>query len=140
MKLAVKKDATSRASRRIEFLIDSSAIHSVVPRSELRALGIKPFKKTSFILADGGSIEREVGTAHFVYKGFEGGAPVIFGEGADKPLLGATTLEALELGLNPLSRELIPLPMTLMGAATLWDRGPAGSVSLRRRRSSSVGA
>ena len=40
-------------------------------------------------------------------------APVIFGE-KDVFLLGATTLEALGMLLDPIRRELKPLPMVLM--------------------------
>jgi hypothetical protein len=38
-------------------------------------------------------------------------ADVIFGEEGDSTLLGAFTLEALGLSLDPLRRELKPLPM-----------------------------
>lgn len=134
LKLKVRRDATARATREVEFLIDSGAVHSVVPAEILRRLKIKPFKKTQFVLANGGSIERSVGTAHFVYRDHEGGAPVIFGEKNDSAVLGATTLEALELALNPLTRELYPLQMTLMGDVTLWVGGPPGAVTTRRRR------
>jgi clan AA aspartic protease len=133
LRIKIRRDATAKAFKDVEFLVDSGAIHSVVPRPVLRQLGIRPFKKTSFIPADGGSVERDVGTAHFIYKGHEGGAPVIFGEKDDKALLGATTLESLELGLNPLSRDLYPLHMTLMGDTGLWALGPAVPVSKRRR-------
>ncbi len=40
---------------------------------------------------------------------------VIFGEEGDSQLLGAFTLEALGLALDPLKRELKPLPMILAG-------------------------
>jgi hypothetical protein len=40
---------------------------------------------------------------------------VIFGEPEDSNLLGAFTLEALGLALDPLRRELHPLPMILAG-------------------------
>lgn len=43
-----------------------------------------------------------------------GGADVIFGEEGDHVLLGAFTLEALGLVLDPLRRELKPLPMVLV--------------------------
>jgi hypothetical protein len=42
-----------------------------------------------------------------------GVADVIFGEEGDSVLLGAFTLEALGLALDPLRRELKPLPMVL---------------------------
>jgi hypothetical protein len=47
-------------------------------------------------------------------KGKGGYSKVIFGEKDDGVLLGALTLEALGLMLDPLKRELRPLPMLLM--------------------------
>jgi hypothetical protein len=40
---------------------------------------------------------------------------VIFGEPGDSNVLGVFTLEALGLSLDPLRRELKPLPMILAG-------------------------
>jgi clan AA aspartic protease len=133
VRIRVKKDAPARTARELEFLVDSGAVHSVVPGDVLRKIGVKPFKTARFILANGETAERKVGTAHFMYKDREGGAPVIFGEKGDSVLLGATTLEAMELALNPLTRDLYPLQMTLMSDATLWVPGPPASPSRRRR-------
>jgi predicted aspartyl protease len=133
LRLTIKKDAASKRERELDFLIDSGAVHSLVPGDLLRALGIRPFKKTAFILANGETVERAVGGAFFVYKSHQGVAPVIFGEKGDHALLGATTLEAMELALNPLSRELYPLQMTLMGDVSPWTAGPPVSISKRRR-------
>ena len=41
---------------------------------------------------------------------------MIFGEEGDSTLLGALTLESLGLALDPLKRELTPLPMILGGS------------------------
>jgi hypothetical protein len=49
----------------------------------------------------------------FRYEGRIGGADVVFGEPGDSNLLGAFTLEALGLALDPLRRELRELPMML---------------------------
>ena len=76
-----------------------------------------PHRRKSFFLADGTAIERRIGDAYFEYGGIGGAAPVIFGEKGDKNLLGATTLEALELVLDPFKRELRPMTMALMGAS-----------------------
>jgi aspartyl protease family protein len=100
----------------VEFLIDSGAIYSVVPAKILDDLGIKPLARQSFRLADGSKIERDKGVAVFKYGGQIGGADVIFGEAGDSVLLGAFTLEALGLALDPLRRELKPLPMILAGS------------------------
>jgi len=102
-------------TRPVEFLIDSGAIYSVIPRQMLQDLGIKPYTRQEFRLADGRVIRRDKGTAFFRYGDRAGGADVIFGEDADSQLLGAFTLEALGLALDPLRRELTPLPMILGG-------------------------
>ncbi|HVF60191.1 MAG TPA: aspartyl protease [Thermoanaerobaculia bacterium] len=102
-------------SRAIEetFLVDSGAVYSLVPRSQLEKIGIEPHSRRSFILANGERIEREIGSAIFEYQGQRGDSLVIFGEEGDSPLLGATTLEGFGLILDPFRRELKPLPMLL---------------------------
>ena len=76
-------------------------------------LGIKPLGEEEFRLANGMKIKRKKGIALFKYGDRVGGADVIFGEEGDSVLLGAFTLEALGLVLDPLKRELRPLPMVL---------------------------
>jgi len=49
----------------------------------------------------------------FKYQSAVGGADVIFGEEGDSVRLGAMTLEALGLALDPLKREPRPLSMVL---------------------------
>jgi len=100
----------------LEFLVDSGAIYSVVPTDILNKLGIKPLTEQEFRLADGSKIVRKKGIALFKYMDKIGGADVIFGEEGDHILLGVFTLEALGLALDPLRRELKPLPMILAGA------------------------
>ncbi|MBI4359686.1 MAG: aspartyl protease family protein [Candidatus Jacksonbacteria bacterium] len=95
------------------FLIDSGATYSVVPKQDLQTLGIKPHSAQKFILANGEEMERKLGVALFEYKDKKGGAPVIFGEPGDSLLLGAVTLEALGVILDPIRRELKALPMVL---------------------------
>ena len=105
--------ATPEATEKIELLVDSGAIYSVVPISVLELLGIQPVATEEFRLADGSKIKRKKGIALFRYGDRVGGADVIFGEKGDSQLLGALTLEALGLALDPLRRELKPLPLIL---------------------------
>ena len=99
----------------IEFLVDSGAIFSVAPKAILEELGIQPIKDETFFLANGEKVVRKRGGALFRYNEKMGVADVIFGEEGDSNLLGATTLESLGLALDPLKRELKPLPMILGG-------------------------
>lgn len=95
------------------FLIDSGAVYSVMPASVLKKLQIKPTDTQKFSLANGEVIEKKVGNALFAYGGKIRSSPVVFGE-KDIYLLGAVTLESLGVILDPINRELKPLPMLLM--------------------------
>lgn len=113
LEVEVGNPANPEVTEKIELLIDSGAIYSVVPTPILERLGIKPLTEQEFRLADGTKIVRKKGIALFKYGERIGGADVIFGEEGDTVLLGAFTLEALGLALDPLRRELKPLPMIL---------------------------
>ena len=113
LEIEVGNPAKPKVTKKIEFLIDSRAIYSVVPTPILEKLGIRPLAEQEFRLADGTKIVRKKGIALFKYGDRIGGADVIFGEEGDSMLLGAFTLEALGLALDPLRRELRPLPMIL---------------------------
>ncbi len=113
LQIEVGNPANPQVTESVEFLIDSGAVYSVVPTPILERLGIKPIAEQEFRLADGTKIVRKKGVAVFKYGERIGGADVIFGEEGDYKLLGAFTLEALGLSLDPLKRELRPLPMIL---------------------------
>jgi clan AA aspartic protease len=113
VELEIANVAAPKKGEKLEFLVDSGAVYSVVPARVLRRLGIKPVDKQEFRLANGEKIVRRKGVALFRYNGRAGGADVIFGEKGDHTLLGAFTLEALGLSLDPLKRELRELPMML---------------------------
>src|SRR5437667_236654 len=94
------------------FLVDSGAVFSVMPASVLKKLGIKPTYKQKFSLANGEVIEKEVGNGLFEYQKKLAASPIIFGE-ENIYLLGAVTLESLGVILDPINRELKPLPMLM---------------------------
>lgn len=111
LEVEVGNPSNPQVTEKIEFLIDSGAIYSVVPTPILQRLGIQPIAEQEFRLADGTKIVRKKGIALFKYRERIGGADVVFGEEGDSMLLGAFTLESLGLSLDPLRRELKPLPM-----------------------------
>ncbi|MBI3283196.1 aspartyl protease family protein [Candidatus Curtissbacteria bacterium] len=111
VKVRNPQDSTKQIMGR--FLVDSGAVFSVMPTSVLKKLGIKPTDKQSFSLANGEVIEKGVGNASFEYQGKLRSSPVVFGEEGIY-LLGAVTLESLGVILDPINRELKPLPMLLM--------------------------
>ena len=127
VELSIANPAKPKRSVRLSLLVDSGAVYSVVPASVLRKLGIKPHSRRTFTLADGTQITRRVGDVLFRVDGRQGASPVIFGEKDDSTLLGSVSLEALGFILDPLKRELRPLPMLL---------APHQSEELKARRKS----
>ena len=113
---AVRPTGRRRRPRRVRFLVDSGAVYSVLPRSEWRALGLKPERELEFVLADGTTLTRGVSECTFDLEGRRATSPVVLGETEDEALLGAVTLETLGLLLNPLNRTLQPMRMVLARA------------------------
>ena len=97
----------------VEFIVDSGAVYSVIPRVTLESLGIAPHSKRRFSLADGRGIERDMGFALFDYLGERTGTSVIFGEEGDAALMGVTTLEGFGFTFDPIRRELRPMVLRL---------------------------
>lgn len=113
MEITIANPADPERTETVVGLIDTGAIFSAVPGDVLTQLGIRPIGEQVFTLADGSQMRRQKGVALFGCSNRLGGATVIFGEPGDGNLIGVTTLEALGLAFNPLTRELYPLPMIL---------------------------
>ena len=110
LEIQVGNPATPETTERVEFLIDSGAVHSLVPTPMLERLGISPLDEQEFRLVNGTRVTRKKGVALFCYEERVGGADVIFGEEGDSNLLGSTTLESLGLVLDPPPEGAAPSP------------------------------
>lgn len=95
--------------RRVQLLVDSGALYTVLPAAVWRRLGLVASRTAEFSLADGTTIRRGVAEARFRIAGCTATSPVVCGEARDAALLGAVTLETLGLVLNPLTREVFPI-------------------------------
>lgn len=93
LELEIGNPANPAVMEKIDFLVDSGAIYSVVPIAILERLGIQPLVQQEFRLANGTKVQRKKGIAIFKYGERIGGADVIFGEEGDTVLIGAFTLE-----------------------------------------------
>ena len=111
--VGVGNPATPEITESLQFTVDSGAVYSVVPADVLHRLGIRQLKQETFRLANGSHIVRHKGVAIFKFQEWIGGSDVIFGEEGDATLLGALTLEALGLSLDPIKRELRPMQLML---------------------------
>jgi predicted aspartyl protease len=99
----------------VRFLVDSGATYSVLPWRTWRRLGLKANRTLEFSLVDATVIRRRVSHCFFRYRDVEAPSPVILGERHDDALLGAFTLEALGLVLDPFERKLKPMHLRLAG-------------------------
>jgi predicted aspartyl protease len=97
-----------------DVLVETGALYSVIPKSMLQKLQIKPIWKKLFTLANGDKIERDVGGVIFQWNEYGGYSPVVFGEAKGKPLLGAFSLEAMGLEVSPVKGELRPMELLLL--------------------------
>ena len=112
MHLSVSNPKNGKKAVQKRMLVDSGATYSVLPKEDLEKLNIKPDTTQTFVLANGQEIKKPVGEARFSWKDTERTAPVVFGD-KGVSVLGATTLEAMGLILDPLNRRLMKLPMIL---------------------------
>ena len=97
----------SAALETVEALVDTGATFSVMPASMLLRLGIEPTRTRRLRFTNGQVEERQTGMAFFEVDGIDCEAMVVFGP-EDLHLLGATTLEALLLIVDPINKQLIP--------------------------------
>lgn len=96
-----------------DFIVDSGATYTVLPQKLVKKLDLKPSFEQKFTLADGKVVKRKVGNALVEFRGRETASPVVLGRKKDNPLLGALTLEALGLALDPFQRKLYKARLTL---------------------------
>ncbi|MBI4011096.1 MAG: aspartyl protease family protein [Candidatus Rokubacteria bacterium] len=114
------------APRYIDALVDSGAGYSVVPRSLLESLGYGPVRRQRVVLADGRVEEWLVSQVEVECEGRRATTPILMGPAASPVLLGATTLEELGLGIDPLNRRLVPVDLYLARAGWLRPLRPSG--------------
>jgi predicted aspartyl protease len=100
---------TRRGQRRelANVLVDTGSEATWVPRYLLESLGIQPEKTIRFRLADGRAIERSAGFAIIHAAGTHTGDDVVFAEPGDMTLLGARTMEGLNLRVDPVRHRLV---------------------------------
>jgi len=96
-----------------DVLVDTGSELTWIPATILERLGIKRARSRRFQLADGSVIDRETGFA-FVHAGGDS-APdeVVFAEAGDGTLLGARSIEGLNLRVDLTNKRLVPIGVFL---------------------------
>jgi len=93
----------------VDALVDTGSSHTSLPESLLVELGIEREGMLRCELADNRVVEYPVGETRLRIEGLERTVPVLFAPDDEMPLLGATTLEILGLGIDPIAETLVPV-------------------------------
>jgi predicted aspartyl protease len=89
-------------------LVDTGSEYSWIPRDVLETLGIAVERAQRFRTADGRVVHRVMGYAIIHAGGTRTSDEVVFAEPGDMVLLGAHTLEGLNLRVDLKSKQLVP--------------------------------
>ena len=92
-----------------EFLVDTGAMDSIAPASELRKVGIQPVGKRIYEFANGEVQEYEHGIAQVSFMGEVTWTDIIFGPADTEPILGVITLENANFLVDPKNQTLTKL-------------------------------
>ena len=98
-------------------LVDTGAELSWLPAPILRSLGITRLKEWHFRQADGTVLSRWTGACLVYAGGTMTNDEVVFGEPGDLVLLGARSLEGLNLRVDPVTKQLVdagPAPAAVL--------------------------
>lgn len=94
----------------VEALVDTGSTFSTMPRPLLERLGVVPFARARLRLADGRVAEEDLGEVLAEVDGLRRRTIIcVFGGPGALAILGAHTLEAFLLGVDPEQRRLVPL-------------------------------
>ena len=88
-------------------LVDTGAELTWAPTAVLEALGIARQKREGFRTADGHAVFRDIGYAIVHAGGKETNDEVVFAEAGDMILLGARSLEGLNLRVDARAKQLV---------------------------------
>jgi len=102
-----------QGSETVRFIVDSGAKYSLLPMKVWQKIGLKPKHEMEFSLVDGSIIKRSISECHIELRVGAAHTPVILGEAQDEALLGVITLEILGVVINPFTREIQPMRLTL---------------------------
>ena len=93
----------------VNALVDTGSTITALPESLLFSLGVVPARRARFELADESVVEYPVGNASIRYNGETVTNPVVFTPDDVSPIIGAVTLEALALMVDPVRSRLVPV-------------------------------
>ncbi|TLY34020.1 MAG: hypothetical protein E6K62_06255 [Nitrospirae bacterium] len=109
VKFTIRNPANPERSLHLEGLVDSGAHFTQVPMTLLEQIGLIPFGTRRVQYADGTVISKPVASAEIQIGDEVTPTVILCGGPSDLILLGAFTLEGLNLGVDPVRKTLVPL-------------------------------
>lgn len=106
----IRNPADRTKSWRGQFLVDTGALDSVVPKRHLESIGIEPEEQRRYELADGSEVEMGVAGARLEFMDTFTLGIVVFGNADIEPILGVTALESVGIEIDPRNQRLKRLP------------------------------
>jgi predicted aspartyl protease len=91
-----------------DVIVATGSEYTWLPRAVLESLGLEPRRIVQFVTADGRVIDRSVCFAHVYAGGTSAPDIVVFAEAGDMVLLGAHSLEGLNLRIDVIAKQLVP--------------------------------
>jgi predicted aspartyl protease len=98
-------------------LVDTGSEFTWIPTPALEQLGVERERTQRFLIADGRVLERDIGIAIVHAEGTLTPDWVVFAERGDMTLLGAHSLEGLNLRVDPAARRLVSAGPIITAAA-----------------------
>jgi predicted aspartyl protease len=129
LRTAIAIEHPARRGTKVELsdvMVDTGSEYTWVPRPVLESLGLDAERVVDVVTTDGRQIERGVGFANIYAEGTSTPDIVVFAERGDLILLGARTLEGLNLRIDLVTRRLVhggPVPAAI--AILTSDAGQA---------------
>lgn len=99
-----------------KFLVDTGTFDSLVPRSHLEAIGLKPRGCRKYVLADGKPVSLDITIAEIEFEGEVVGGTIVYGDEGAESVLGTTALDSGGFEVDLRSGELKRLPAALLKA------------------------
>ena len=89
--------------------VDTGATFTSVPAAVLERLGVVPHRTVALRMASGVLERRRIGLARAELDGVQESIICVFGDANDPPAIGAHTLEACLLAVDPVNQRLVPV-------------------------------
>ena len=92
-------------------VVDLHSTFSWISRARLERLGVSPSRKMRFRLKGEGIVERDVASVYIALKNGPVGDLVVMAEAGEPEIMGAHTIDALGMVVDPVQRKLVPTVM-----------------------------